>query len=305
MRHQLIAQGTLATLVAIGIMIFSLPGRAAQELIVRKPIDVYSKATASSEVIATLEEGERVPISEKEQGRFRKVLIQVRGKKKVGFVLKSRLEGSRIRERKGGKSAGKESKADAYHRRFAVTLPVTLSYTKQNYSGSDNIVTADGSKYTLSSLSGTSTFFGFGFDIPLQEKISVRAEILFRSIEGTGSLKASSGSGNPQDVQRSMKALSGGLLGKYYFDAGDDLWVGGGFEVAKVNNVAIVFANRDNLTVNESDYPTFIILKAGAGYDTALSDDIFLIPDVRLLYFVNANPVIYGAELTLSVGYAF
>jgi hypothetical protein len=286
------------------LLVLSPAAWSAQELIVRKAIDVYAKPNSSSEVLTTLDEGERVPIAAKEEGRFRKVLIQSGGKKRVGYVLKSRLEGSRIRER-NGKSAGKAKKADSYHRRFAIVLPVTLSYTKQNYTGNDNIVTADGSKYTLSSLSGTSVYFGVGLDIPLQEKLALRAELLFRSIDGTGSLKASGGAGNPQEVQRSMTALSGGVLGKYYFDAGDDFWVGGGLEVAKVNNVAIVFANRDNLRVNESDYPTFIILKAAAGYDTALTDDISLIPDVRFLYFVNASPVIYGAELTLALAYAF
>lgn len=290
--------------IAAVVLFFSVFADASQELLVRKPVDVYSEAKSSSEVIVTLEAGERVPISGKEFGRFRKVLVQVGGKKRVGYVLKSRLEGSRIRDRKGGK-AGQAKKADAYHRRFAIALPVSLSYTRQSYTGENNIVTADGSKYTLSALSGTSTFFGVGADIPMSEQLAVRAELLFRSIEGTGSLKASGGSGNPQEVQRSMKALGVSALGKYYFDAGGDFWVGAGLEVAKVNNVAIVFANRDNLKVNESDYPTFLIVKAGLGYDTALTDDIFLIPDFRVLYFTNANPTIFGAELTLSAAFAF
>lgn len=277
---------------------------AAEELMVRKPVDVYAKPTSGSEVLTTLEAGERVPIAAKEEGRFRKVLIQSGGKKRVGYVLKSKLEGSRIRERKG-KFAGRESKADVYHRRFAVTLPVTLSYTKQDYTGTDNIVTADGSKYTLSALSGTSTFFGVGADIPLKPQLALRGELLFRSIEGSGTLKSSAAGGNPQQVQRTMKALSFGVLGKYYFDAGGDLWVGGGLEVAKVNNVAIVFANRDNLKVNEADYPTFLIVKAGLGYDTSITSDLFLIPDFRVLYITNATPGILGAELTLAAAYAF
>lgn len=270
---------------------------AAEELLVRNSVKVYAAPRASSEVITTLEQGERVPISPKEYGRFRKVLVQSGGKRRAGYILKTSLQGNRIREVRGRSS--KASTEKVYHTRTGFGLPLNLSYTGQS---AWTFSSSDGSKIDIASFAGVSVFFGLSLDLPLDPQWSLRGEVLFRKVSQTGTATPSGGS--PTPIERSISLLGFGATAKYYSDANSNFWLGGGVEIAKATGIQLTFANT-SAPVAESDFPTYFILKPGLGQDFHLTSDLFLLAEARALLVLNTSPVIYGAEIGLTVAYAF
>lgn len=270
---------------------------AAEELLVRQEIQVYSEADKGSEVLLTLERGERVPISSQEYGHFRKVLIDSGGKKRVGYVLISEVEGSRIREKKDSNT---REKSLVYHRKNGLGVPITMSYLTQSgwkFQGTD------GSATEISSLSGTAVFFGFTFDIPVDLKWSLRTELNLRKSNMTGTARPVGG--GDKQLERTTTFVSFGLTGKYYFEAEGNFWIGAGFEIAKANNVTLIFANTENVPVADSDFPTYFLIKTGFGQDFKISGDLYLNPEVRALVALNSSPMVLGAELAMTLAYGF
>lgn len=282
---------------AILLILFLASGvYGAEELLVRDSVPVYSEPNKNSSVMVTLERGDKVPISPREYGRFRKVLVEVGGKKRPGYVLKSTLEGSRIRSRQG--SAEKDA-PKLYHRRLGAGLMVVpISYASQ---GAWKFDSGDGAMTEISQMKGYSNYFGVSLDFPMDSAFVLRAELVFRSINQTGTTKPLGGSSKA--VQRKMSFFGAGATAKYYLDRSGDFWVGGGAELARANQISLVYADTEKVPVEESSFPTYFILKGAVGQDYQVFGDFYINPEARLCYAVNTSPAIWGIELVVNINY--
>ncbi len=269
---------------------------AAEELMVDKDLEVYTEPNTSSDVLTILEAGEVVPISSQKAGKFRKVIIQTEGKKRIGYVLSNQAGKSQNHEAK------KTSEKDIYHHRFGIGVPVAMNYSMQS---GWKFVSSDGSQTEIGPMSGAAFSIGASVDFPIEPTWSLRGEVNFRKSHMTGTAKPLSSSGTSTEVERSMSFLSFGGSVKFYLNANGNFWFGGGAEIAKANEVDLTFGGRDKAIIAESDYPTHFIVKIETGYDYKIYQDFYLIPEIRGLGIFNTNPSTYGAELALTSAYAF
>lgn len=271
---------------------------AGQELLVRKSVTVYSDPNSNSTVVTTLEAGDRVPISGKEYGKFRKILVDAGGKKQVGYVLESQLDGNRVRE--SGDQKKKHQEGGAFHQKTSLGIPFVFSYARQ---GQWKFSDGSGSAVDISETSGVATFFGFSLDLPMDDDLALRIGLYFRKLSQTGNAKPTGGS--DKKIEKTVNFFGGNLIAKYYPSESGDFWVGGGAELSRGNKVNLVYADSEVVEVNESDFPTFFIIKGSVGYDFSLFGDFYLIPELDIFSAVNVSPIVFGADVVFTTSYAF
>jgi len=68
-------------LVVLAVLFISEVSLAVKEVIFRQQTQVYSKRSENSEVLGVYDRGDTIPISSKTYGAWRKVIVDVSGKK--------------------------------------------------------------------------------------------------------------------------------------------------------------------------------------------------------------------------------
>jgi hypothetical protein len=276
--------------------IFSVPAIAGKDLFVRKEIEVYAKRDRDSEIIMILEAGDKVPISPKSYGKWRKVLVKVRGKSKVGYVRKKAIRGSKIRTR----LKKKKSLPSVYHTSAGAGLTVHLSYLMQ----SERDYSDSAGEAHIGEMSGMGTFFGLFGDFPMSETMVLRTQLLMRTNSMTGGASAGSGT-NEETVELTQSFFSIGGLLKFYSNRDSNFWFGAGAEFAKGRDVSLVYGDNQPVDVPDEGVPNFFVLQGGFGFDTHIAGNFYLLPEIMLTIVANSSPMMYGGEFNIGTAITF
>ncbi len=288
----------ILSLVLVGLVLVPLDAFAVHEVVFRKQTTVYSKKSKDSDVLTVFEKGEHVPISSKDYGEWRKVVVEIDGKPTAGWIIATDVQDAKLIERTD------PFNMDIYHlNKWSIGVLGAFDYSAQG----ERIVSPVGTpNVDISSLGGTAFFFGIMSDIQLKENFGVRAEILFRKSARTGS--GTFVGGSAANIELDQTYLSGVLLAKWYLDKDSNFWYGAGLELAKLTASTLIYSvngGSNNVTTDGLTMPFFVLVDAGFGYDVHLSKRFFILPTMQLGVMVNAAPIILSFDVLVPVVYTF
>lgn len=273
---------------------------AILDLQVREDLVVYEKPSLQSRQVSQLSRGDKVVISPKSYGSFRKILIIYNGKRRGGYVVSSSIQRSVIVAREDERWIGQR----VYFGHYSLGLSFVGSYMQQ---GARNFTTSSQDTYEISSLKSGSFFFSLFSDIPWNQKVMLKAYLSFRSakFKGSADLKGATNSYRPAQVNLEQDFFGVGLLAKYYPTQISSFWYGGGIELAEKTSSKIVIDDGIPLSSEDKDKSIFILALGVIGWDVALPGSLWLNPDLRLGIVANSDPQIYFFESFLSLSRSF
>ncbi|MBT4761117.1 MAG: hypothetical protein HOO06_05405 [Bdellovibrionaceae bacterium] len=266
---------------------------AVLDLIVRGEIKVYKQATTKSKLISTLIRGDRVVISPKLYGSWRKVLVTYRGKRQGGFVQNKDIILSSIEERN-------HEEYNTFRTNKSISVSTNIVFELQSESDFD-IVGFDAA--TIGSRSGYNYFLGIDYQMPVSSWGLLQFSLKKRGSELEGNAEMiPDGGRNMVEIHQNM--ISVGSFLKFYKDKSSFFWKGAGLEIAKVNSIGVNLTDGASLTYN-GDLPTYIIGSVGMGWDYKWKENLYIIPEARASAIINASPIVLSGELILSLSWIF
>lgn len=278
---------------------FGLPpawanSRIYMELAVMEELVVYATANAKSDVVARLDIGDVVEISQKKFGRFRKVVMTVGGQKITGFVLSRKMARSQIRQRV------EEIKRPNYNSKAGVGLAVVPAWMNQEKS---SFQLSDNSIYTTSAFTSSTLFFAAFMDVPLSERWAIRPYATYRNTDFRGTARSQSGGGGmpSNKVSRKQTLFGLGAVVKHYQSEGA-WWWGGGVELAAGRDLKLNI-NGVDVPTSEKDKPFFLMTFVAVGAEIGFPyfNKIYLVPDLRLGAIATTSPYTLYGESFLAV----
>lgn len=294
-KQQLLAP-VLAFLFAL---VWAERGWAILDLEVQENLVVYEKASTRSREVTRLTRGDKVVVSPKIYGSFRKVLVSFEGRRKGGYVLISSLSRSQIVERGDSELKGKR----VYTNRYSLGIDLVGSFFQQ---GARNFTTSSEDTYEISALKSTAFFFSIYSDIPWNNKTMLRPYFAFRSIEfkGAAELKGAVNSNHPAEVSLNQKLFGVGLTIKKYGHPLDYFWYGGGLEMAEKTSTETAVEDGSILqTAEDHDKSILVLLFGTIGWQIPAPGSIWISPHLRIGFVPNSDPKIYFFETFLGVSY--
>ncbi len=269
--------------------------QAGQDLLVRKELDVYAEKSTESQILRTLEKGDRVPLSPKKYGSWRKVLLRSPGGNTVGWIQESDMAGSITTDNENSArgESGKSARTSFADRRF-VGLSIVSSFAMQ---GARAIPRDDGTSEKVSTLEGFSTFPMVFFDGSLSSNIGFRVFGGLRSMLTTGTL--TTGGSTPLEVSQSF--YSGGGLVRFYSSPRSAFWYGGGLEVAKAYKAKVIYAKSNEVEIPAADLPIYFMGRGGVGYHLSVGSAFVVNLEAFINVIPNSKPMIYAGELAVSL----
>jgi len=275
------------------------PAWAILDLYVQDDLPVYEKPRRRSRQVSYLTRGDRVVISPKIYGRYRKVLITYEGKRRGGFIRISQMRRSYIKDRDKEKLKNKK----IYIGRYSLGLNATGSYMHQ---GARSFNSNSQDTYDISSFDSMTFFFSIFSDIPSSKTMMLRPYLAFRSTKFEGKAKLRNANAlKPVDIMLEQDFLSFGLMAKIYDSPRKSFWYGGGGELGNATESRLVIDNEIPLEVQDEVKPFFTLLYGAVGWDIPAPNRFWLNPDFRLGVIVNKKPIIMYVDALISVSYSF
>ena len=276
------------------------PAWAIYDLYVQDDMPVYQKPERGARQVSRLSRGDRVVISPKIYGAYRKVLVTYGGKRRGGYIRISQMRKSYIKDRDEENLKGKR----IYTRKYSLGLSVVGSYMRQ---GARSFSTGAGDQYDISAFASTTFFFSLFSDIPWSRTMMLRPYLTFRStkFKGEAELKGAINALRPAQVSLEQKFLGLGLMAKFYGAPRDSFWYGGGIELGNGTSSDLVIDDGIPLEVEGEDKPFFALIYGAAGWDIPAPGAFWLAPDFRLGIVPNNDPMIMYLEVYLSLAYSF
>jgi hypothetical protein len=291
-------------IVFLALIIAGFNSYAVKEITFQKQTRVYAKKNMSSEVLGVFDSGDTVPYSDKVFGPWRKVLVDIHGKKTVGWILAKDTHGAKIKETKH-KIGEEKSSIPIYRKKNGVGLMGNLSYVYQSKGDVtfDNAGTPATAQY--SSLSGANVFLGFFGDFNYSKTIAVRGYFSMRNMKRAGKVTSSGSSGN-FTLTHDLMAL--GTTVKFYSSPNAIFWWGPGLEIAKTTKYSI--SGSTDLVATEihgdiTKKPIYALLTISAGYDFNLSGNFFVLPEFKFGIVPNGSPMAATIEILIPIAYTF
>ncbi len=294
-------------LVLLALLSASQAALAVKEVIFRQQTQVYSKRNENSEVLGVYDRGDTVPISSKVYGAWRKVIVDVQGKKTVAWVLTKDIRGARIKDSKARQMEEDEKDGQiSYRRRTGVGIMGNLSYVYQT-KGSVNVQTSIPGitpEVSYSSLSGANVFVGLFGDFNISDTMAIRGYFAMRNMKRSGSASTQGASGN-FTITQDMMALGSTL--KLYSSKNAIFWWGPGLEIAKTTKFEVKGSTPIDTsfegTVTED--PLYALATLSAGYDLNLSGRFFILPEIKVGIVPNGDPILMTFEVLIPIAFTF
>ncbi|MCB0364767.1 MAG: hypothetical protein H6624_04690 [Bdellovibrionaceae bacterium] len=280
--------------------LFTAPAWAILDLYVQDDLPVYEEPEKGARQVSRLTRGDRVVISSKIYGAYRKVLVTYGGKRRGGYVRISQLRRSYIKSREDVELEGKR----IYSQDYALGLSLIGSYMRQ---GARSFSTSSADQYDISAFASTTFFFSLFADIPWSKTMMLRPYLTFRStkFKGEAELVGSINALRPAQVTLEQSFLGLGLMAKFYGVSTDSFWYGGGIELGNGTKSELVIDDGIPLKVDGDDKPFFALLYGAIGWDIPAPGAMWLVPDIRLGVVPNNDPMIMYFEVYLSGAYSF
>ena len=270
----------------------------------------YADKNQNSEVIGVYGKGDSIPISNIKYGPWRKVIAEVNGQKKIGWVYIKDIVGSHIKNSSEIQDAKREREGESpvYHRKTGIGLFGALSYVYQK-SGTIDFNTMNTGGVTLaanySAVKGNNFFLGLFGDFNLSPKTAMRVYFAQRSMDRSGSATIQNNSATSFRIEQSLMSLGAAL--KWYSSPSAIFWWGPGLEIGKTTKMTVhgTTASTGTVDADASKKPTFAMLTLGAGYDYNISGHFFVLPEARFGVVPNGSPFVMVFELMIPVAYTF
>ncbi len=268
-----------------------------QELVLRQDVIVYKKPKAKADVLTNLEAGERVPVSTRDYGAWKKIKVDAGGKTQFGWIKNSDIKNSRIRivENSNSGSGG------AYHTKRGIGIFYHFSYVNiGEFKFTAEAVTPI--DVSIKDLKGSSSFIGLHYDHPWTDKKMIRLFLSLREHELEGDATFSGSIANTAEFNQKMLAFGATL--KNYDSAKDNFWWGYGLEVAKLTEATVTY-NSTVTDVPDEDLPFYVLPHLATGYDFTISQNFYVLLDAKLHLILNSDGLSYALDTGVSLTYAF
>lgn len=276
-------------IIVVLLTFFIVPSASAKlHLEVQEDVTVYSRPDIESKVVAQLHYGDMVRIFTKDLKGFRKVVLVVDGRRRVGFVRRIDLKHSRVRTK------------FPLVTRYTLGVGLVGSYLRQG----DREIETGGGTYKASVFDGFQQYFEVYYEWPLKTNWQGRLFFNYRraSLEGDAEL---SGGSTSTEFEFQEEFFGVGLLAKKYFESRKQVWAGASIEYAKGSEVTVTVLNGTPLNDDEAEPPIFLIFSGHIGYDWPLTDHFYFVTEARVGSVVTTDPFTLMTELHLSGVYAF
>lgn len=285
---------------ALCFLVFLPSSYAVLDLHVEEDLPVYAQPRKGAKLISKLAKGDRVVISPKRYGSYRKVLVTYNSARVAGFVEDENLKKSYITDRDDeGKS---DPGSSPYRKHYGLGLSLATSYLRQ---GERTITTSVGDNYDISSLNSFSFFFAAFLDVPVANQWVLRPYLALRStsFSGAASLRNSINPiGTPTaEVDQSLLGL--GVVVKRYPWTELGFWYGGAAEVAKASSVKVIVSDQIPYQASDQSLPVFIVTEGAVGWDIPTIDNIYFTPEARIGGIFNTKPMTIAVEVFFAFGY--
>lgn len=295
----------IAAISVLSALIFSTEAWAAREVIIRKQTYVYAKQNETSEVLGVYDRGDRIPISSKTYGKWKKVIVDVGGKKRVGWVSAISLRGAKIRNTKDLNAEEEDTRGTPrYRSKTGIGIIGNLSYVYQTKGELTSEISGLPSALSYSSLSGANAYISLFADFNLSNTMQLRSYFSMRKAKRSGSASFQGGSGNTI-INQDLMGLGATL--KMYSSRNSIFWWGPTIEIAKTTKFDLVGStnNTINIIADIKDDPTYALAAVSAGYDFHLNGRFFILPEVRFGLVPNGDPIIATFEILIPIAFTF
>ena len=264
------------------------------ELSVYESLDVYKKPNGRKR-ISQLDRGDRVVISPRIYGNYRKVLITYKGKKRSGYIAIKDIVRSTI-----ASQSEKFLDYRVYKNRKSMGINTTLFFSQI---GEQNIQTVNENTYEVGKLKMFASYLALYGQYPWGSRKAVDISLSFFRSEGEGNvyLQNSDISEEIEVTQRQMRLR--GLL-KFYHHSNASFWYGPLLDLAWRRSSQFKVKSIDIKAKDEKD-KFFIVIGGGIGWDIQLSRSIYLIPEIKLGFSLMKKPSIINGEFSFKTAWAF
>lgn len=277
---------------------------AVKEIIFRQQTQVYSKRNENSEVLGVYDRGDTIPISSKVYGRWRKVIVDVRGKKQIGWIAIKDIRGARIKDSKARQIEEDEKDGVVnYRRRTGVGIIGNLSYVYQTEGSVDFESAGTTLKLDYSSMSGANVFVGLFGDFNLSSTRAIRGYFAMRNMKRSGSAFVDVMGGTNGNFAIIHDMLAIGATYKFYSSASSVFWWGPGLEIATTTKFSIKGPN--NIEADVKDQPLYFLPSISAGADYNLGGRFFILPEVKFGLVPNGDPILATFEILFPIAFTF
>ncbi len=308
-------------MVLLCLMALGLPASlhaASWELEAIKGFPVYLvPKTQKNHRLKMLVPGERVLISPKKYGRWRKLLVtdsegravkvwahveHMKGRARIRKLQKEETS-KLVKELESelsqvqSKRIQKEQSHNLWYNSVGLGLSLHVSHLQW---GKRTFQLSDETLWTVSEVTSTTYWPSLFVDLPAWSRSKVRFYIGYRTAEFEG--ESTADFIGTKQTSFSQTFLSLGLAYKDYFKK-RKYWWGFGAEGAQGQKLTIAYDNTE-IPVSNDDLPLFIIFYVAAGYDMRLTNHLFALGEIRLGTVYNQDPRIYFIEGALSLGWA-
>jgi len=140
---------------------------------------------------------------------------------------------------------------------------------------------------------------------PVTKAIAAKIYFELKTISVTGSANIISSSTIPTGAANAVLTESFftiGTMGQYYF--GTSFWAGVGLQLDKPSSGTLNIVGFNPSALANSDMPNFFYMYGVVGYDFQISNNFFIVPDIRVGALFS-TPLIIEADATLGIAYAF
>lgn len=296
-------------LIIFALVLIAENSHAVKEIIFRQQTQIYSKRNENSEVLGVYDRGDTIPISNKVYGKWRKVIVDVSGKKQIGWVPTKDIRGARIRDSKDRKIEQDEKDGVvSYRHRNAVGIIGNLSYNYQS-KGDVTFETNTGTplKLDYSSMSGANVFISLFGDFNLSKTRALRGYFSMRNMKRSGSASVDvmgGGTGNFTIIQ-DMIAIGSTL--KFYSSPSSVFWWGPGLEIAKTTKFEVKGSTAvgSDIVGTINDDTIYFLGTVSAGYDLNLGGRFFILPEAKVGLVPNGDPMIMTFEVLFPIAFTF
>lgn len=281
--------GLFRSLSIVFLILFSSAALAGVNLVVREKIPVYL-SPKKQKVLFYLKKGNKVAVSAKTYGSWRKIQFKHKDKDYSAWIRKADIRRSKIVFSGSGNIEG------IGRRKSKIGLSINALNTQM---GEQQVTDESGLKSNFDRMSGSSSYFGLVFDTPYKKTKSIRLffSLYNVNVSGKGNYEGS-GSETLVSVEQNFWSLS--ALYRDYYSSIKGLWWSAGAGIDSGQQVDLTIdGTKESLSGDALPFYSRVI--AGLGYDYSLTGAWTIESGLHLSYVVNADKTIVPIDLSLII----
>jgi hypothetical protein len=263
--------------------------------------EVYSRPDIDSNVVHTLVFGDQIRVSAKEESGFRRIQYTVGNKARRGYILLEDV-GSLQNVKKLPKGYVNPAVKNANLKRSGAYFTGIYSY---QYQGKRELQTTADSIYEVSEFTGSTLFFGLGYEYQYDPSWALRAGVVMREVDMQGDALPKGGAGAGNRFQL-LESFVGAEVGLRFSPASWGRWSFlAAFEYSSGTAIELKVLSGPPILQNELEKPVLGLLYGAIAYRYGLGSRWTFEPAIRGGAVVTTDPVTILVEASGSAIYHF